>query len=158
MCSGKGRQGITPARFPHSDIPGSKPACDSPRLFAACHVLHRLLVPRHPPHALTSLAKKFAPDRHIRCRAKPDPCDKKGSINAQQKICWTIQFSKNRLASASWQIEPAVRGQRVSLMQAVTRRPLATHFRMIRVLPNGGEYRARTGDLLRAKQVLSQLS
>ncbi len=100
MCSGKGRQGITPARFPHSDIPGSKPACDSPRLFAACHVLHRLLVPRHPPHALTSLAKKFAPDRHIRCITKPDPCDKKGSINAQQKICWTIQFSKNRLASA----------------------------------------------------------
>jgi len=33
--------------FPHSDIPGSKPACGSPRLFAACHVLHRLLPPRH---------------------------------------------------------------------------------------------------------------
>ena len=86
MYSGKGRQGITPARFPHSEIPGSKSACDSPRLFAACHVLHRLLVPRHPPHALTSLAKKFAPDRHIQCTTKPDPCDKKGSINAQQKI------------------------------------------------------------------------
>jgi hypothetical protein len=27
----------------------------SPRLFAACHVLHRLLVPRHPPNALLSL-------------------------------------------------------------------------------------------------------
>ena len=41
--------------FPHSDIPGSKPACGSPRLFAACHVLLRLLVPRHPPCALSSL-------------------------------------------------------------------------------------------------------
>ena len=40
--------------MPHSDIPGSKPARGSPRLFAACHVLHRLLVPRHPPNALRS--------------------------------------------------------------------------------------------------------
>jgi hypothetical protein len=24
-------------------------ACSSPKLFAACHVLHRRLVPRHPP-------------------------------------------------------------------------------------------------------------
>jgi hypothetical protein len=30
-------------------------ARDSPELFAACHVLHRLLAPRHPPRALCSL-------------------------------------------------------------------------------------------------------
>jgi hypothetical protein len=47
--------------FPHSDISGSKPACGSPKLFAACHVLHRLLAPRHPPHALSSLTIKLAP-------------------------------------------------------------------------------------------------
>jgi hypothetical protein len=41
--------------LPHSDIHGSKPARGSPWLFAACHVLHRLLVPRHPPNALLSL-------------------------------------------------------------------------------------------------------
>ena len=41
--------------FPHSEIPGSTPACGSPRLIAACHVLHRLLAPRHPPCALCSL-------------------------------------------------------------------------------------------------------
>ena len=29
--------------------------CDSPLLFAAYHVLHRLLVPRHPPDALSNL-------------------------------------------------------------------------------------------------------
>ena len=46
---------MTPAGFPHSDIPGSKSVCDSPRLIAAYHVLHRLLVPRHPPCALSSL-------------------------------------------------------------------------------------------------------
>ncbi len=40
------------AGFPHSEIHGSKPARGSPWLFAACHVLHRLLAPRHPPNAL----------------------------------------------------------------------------------------------------------
>ena len=44
--------------FPHSDIPGSKPACGSPGLIAACYVLHRLSAPRHPPSALCSLTIK----------------------------------------------------------------------------------------------------
>src|SRR5919197_6283431 len=44
---------------PHSEIPGSKPACGSPRLIAACHVLLRLLLPRHPPCALSSLTIKL---------------------------------------------------------------------------------------------------
>ena len=43
------------ARFPHSDISGSMDICSSPKLFAAYHVFHRLLVPRHPPCALISL-------------------------------------------------------------------------------------------------------
>ena len=38
----------------HSEIAGSKPAHGSPTLIAACHVLHRLYVPRHPRIALTS--------------------------------------------------------------------------------------------------------
>src|SRR6185437_5659462 len=41
--------------LPHSDIHGSTPARGFPWLFAACHVLHRLLVPRHPPNALLIL-------------------------------------------------------------------------------------------------------
>ena len=44
--------------LPHSEILGSKSARLSPRLFAACYVLHRLSVPRHPPDAL-----HFAPYR-----------------------------------------------------------------------------------------------
>src|ERR1700761_7010683 len=44
-----------PGGLPHSDIHGSTPARGSPWLFAACHVLHRLLVPRHPPNALLIL-------------------------------------------------------------------------------------------------------
>ena len=43
------------SRFPHSDISGSMDICSSPKLFAAYHVFHRLLVPRHPPCALTTL-------------------------------------------------------------------------------------------------------
>ena len=39
-------------RFPHSEICGSLCICHSPQLFAAYHVFHRLLVPRHPPCAL----------------------------------------------------------------------------------------------------------
>ena len=41
--------------FPHSDICGSVDICSSPQLFAAYHVFHRLLVPRHPPYALSSM-------------------------------------------------------------------------------------------------------
>ena len=41
--------------FPHSDISGSMDICSSPKLFAAYHVFHRLLVPRHPPCALISI-------------------------------------------------------------------------------------------------------
>ena len=47
--------GVHPAGFPHSDICGSMDICSSPQLFAAYHVFHRLLVPRHPPCALTCL-------------------------------------------------------------------------------------------------------
>ena len=43
------------AGFPHSDISGSMDICSSPKLFAAYHVFHRLLVPRHPPCALVRL-------------------------------------------------------------------------------------------------------
>ena len=44
--------------FPHSDISGSSDICSSPKLFAAYHVFHRLLVPRHPPCALSSITNR----------------------------------------------------------------------------------------------------
>ena len=46
---------VSSAGFPHSDISGSLDICSSPKLFAAYHVFHRLLVPRHPPYALISI-------------------------------------------------------------------------------------------------------
>ena len=49
------RPDITLDRLPHSEISGSKRICRSPKLIAAYHVLHRLLAPRHPLCALSSL-------------------------------------------------------------------------------------------------------
>ena len=46
---------VCSSRFPHSEISGSKDICSSPWLFAAYRVLLRLLAPRHPPYALSSL-------------------------------------------------------------------------------------------------------
>ena len=43
--------------LPHSEILGSKDVCSFPRLIAACHVLHRLHVPRHSPYALINFTK-----------------------------------------------------------------------------------------------------
>ena len=39
------------------------PVCGSPKLIAACHVLHRLFLPRHPPCALSSLTIELTPRR-----------------------------------------------------------------------------------------------
>ena len=44
-----------PCVFPHSEISGSLAMCAYPKLIAAYHVLHRLLMPRHSPCALCSL-------------------------------------------------------------------------------------------------------
>ena len=51
----RGYLDMTRGGLPHSDIFGSKLVCSSPKLFAACHVLHRLLAPRHSPYTLSSL-------------------------------------------------------------------------------------------------------
>ena len=57
LCVGVRSTGVFPVRFPHSDISGSQLICSSPKLFAAYHVFHRLLVPRHPPCALFAFLK-----------------------------------------------------------------------------------------------------
>ena len=51
---------MTPIGFTHSEICGSKGMCPSPQLIAACHVLLRLPVPRHPPYALSYLTNQVA--------------------------------------------------------------------------------------------------
>jgi hypothetical protein len=55
-------------RFAHVGFPIRRssditPVCGSPKLIAACHVLHRLILPRHPPCALSSLTIELTPRR-----------------------------------------------------------------------------------------------
>ena len=63
--------------FPHSEISGSTPVCGSPKLIAACHVLHRLYLPRHPPCALSSLTIELTP----------------GSKFESLRSCWELTYS-----------------------------------------------------------------
>ena len=77
LCIQPAVAGVHPAGFPHSEIPGSKPACGSPRLIAACHVLHRLLAPRHPPYALSSLIIKLT--QYVVCQGASFACAKQCS-------------------------------------------------------------------------------
>ena len=63
---------IPPGGFPHSDIFGSLLAGSSPKLFAAYHVLHRPLAPRHPPCALVLLfntSYKTNSVQFLRCKS-----------------------------------------------------------------------------------------
>ena len=65
LCIGLWILEVCSSGFPHSDICGSLDICSSPQLFAAYHVFLRLLVPRHPPYALSCLTSvKRSP--HIR--------------------------------------------------------------------------------------------
>ena len=57
LCIHSAMTGYCPAGLPHSETPGSKPVCGSPRLIAAYRVLRRLSAPRHPPCTLSSLTK-----------------------------------------------------------------------------------------------------
>ena len=69
--------GYCPAGLPHSEICGSKDICSSPQLIAACHVLLRLLMPRHSPCALFSLTW-----RRRKVRLTPVPPDGKTCVRS----------------------------------------------------------------------------
>ena len=122
---------MSPAGFPHSEICGSQAICASPQLIAAYHVLHRLLTPRHPPCALSSLTE------HSRCsmaRLTRQPvfsCQRPQTRHRTSPVRSTaIYWSRSGRASSA----------------------LPT-----RLLP-GGDSRDRTGNLRLAKPALSQLS
>jgi hypothetical protein len=124
------------AGLPHSDIPGSKSARDSPGLIAACYVLHRLPAPRHPPCALSSLTM--------------DSVSYKRTPLMLLCSCYPFSIVKDR-ASSPFPKE----GASLSIFlehRAVGSRSLPTR------RPPGGGKRNRTAGLLLAKQALSQLS
>jgi hypothetical protein len=57
MRSGRGDRQLGLPGFPIRTSSDHSLVADSPRLIAGSNVLHRLLVPRHPPCALKNLAK-----------------------------------------------------------------------------------------------------
>jgi hypothetical protein len=66
MYSGRGNAAFPALGFPIRTSPAQRSVGNSPELFAATHVLHRLLAPRHPPHALSSLLTQISrPHAHL---------------------------------------------------------------------------------------------
>lgn len=80
--------------FPHSEIAGSKIAHISPTLIAACHVLHRLYMPRHPPNALTSRLRIHTTNNKIGTKLHA-PCIKKrfAMANSALPVCADNYYS-----------------------------------------------------------------
>src|SRR2546428_11724472 len=129
---------MTPVGFPHSDIPGSKPVCGSPRLIAAYRVLHRLLVPRHPPCALSSLTG----------------ISKVHSLCITQRLVFDCQRAiaapaRRAITPASAEADAKHDARSIEAVHAKVERPS---------LESGGDSGARTRSLRLAKPALSQLS
>ena len=61
LCVQRGDIHTSVDGFAHSETPGSKDVCSSPGIIAACRVLHRLPVPRHPPCARGILRDRIGP-------------------------------------------------------------------------------------------------
>ena len=80
------------SRFPHSDISGSMDICSSPKLFAAYHVFHRLLVPRHPPYALISITNR------CRKRCGSSDCSQRNACIHLEPSEVLQSFAKQRIA------------------------------------------------------------
>ena len=88
--------GYCPAGLPHSEIPGSMDICSSPRLFAACHVLLRLLMPRHSPCALSSLTcSSQSPLSSVSAFAKTSPAPLLLAPNANP-LRWALHWLLGR--------------------------------------------------------------
>ena len=98
MYSERGFSSMTRRGFPHSEICVSTPACGSTQLIAANHVLHRLLTPRHPPSALssltTSLLESFRPPAGSRPRFAFRDVHSACQTHA---LPWTQRISHNRI-------------------------------------------------------------
>ena len=125
---------MTRTGFPHSGILGLASVCDYPRLIAAYHALHRLLMPRHPPYTLSSLT--------------PNRIATRGLNLVETRITYSIVKEQCELCSRNRRTR--IRSCRIC-SSADSQEP--EHRQSV-----GGDERNRTADPLLAKQVLSRLS
>ena len=112
----RGSSDLTRKGLPHSEIPGSKHVCGSPRLIAACHVLHRFSAPRHPPSTLSSLTIKYLRREsfsftRLSCQRSRSPRIKKPSEDSESHfILGTRPISPTKIMVELTGIEPATYG------------------------------------------------
>ena len=66
--------------------------CPSPPLIAAFHVLHRLKVPRHSPHALSSLTIKLVHKQNSRRVPDKAPADRNAANKQLDHYLFHLQF------------------------------------------------------------------
>jgi hypothetical protein len=156
--------------FPIRTSPDQRSVDSSPELFAATHVLHRLLAPRHPPHALSSLLAliSFIPAsrRIIETRkSRPRPLlfaagPEDFYFDSIQRLIETVlrrRYVKASRLRRTWQVS--------LLRELLTQQKLNLPFVCTcqRTLPKTtgktcGADRDRTDDIQLAKLALSQLS
>ena len=125
---------LTPCGLLHSDISGSMCACHSPELFAAYHVLLRLLMPRHPPCALISLTYS----RIMSCFSTEE---------LFEIVFYPLNFFNWISLISSLLFRYSIFKEHLSLSDIWSHQVLF-----------GGDEENRTPDPLLARQVLSQLS
>jgi hypothetical protein len=134
--------------FPHSEIFGSKGARASPKLIAACHVLHRLSTPRHPSEALMRLivlskahvTGPYESPAHALCICQTidvfsGPSSKR--LRAGGTLPFTMRFLHAELSSGMKTLSFTIAADSSK---------------------SGGARRDRTDDLMLAKHALYQLS
>ena len=155
------------AGFPHSEIRGSMLARNSPRLIAACYVLHRLSVPRHPPNALQRLIAKLSCAGTSPAQLVPQAANRRTIRPAE---------GGGQIAAGDWrQNTTSSQCQRANNLSVAFRYRTSDieifFFRSLELWVDrrvsgslctrsqgGGGERIRTVDLLVANQALSQLS
>jgi hypothetical protein len=141
---------MTPAGLPHSEISGSRLVCSSPELFAAYHVLHRLLTPRHPPSALSSLTELHKCTMQVGTLG-PNIANSMRSHDVRRNVRATF---RQIVAVKEHISHGATTHRRPRMQKAIGKQypPRPHRFRTC------GDNRARTGNLRRARAALSQLS
>ena len=123
--------------------PGQSLFSGSPKLIAASHVLHRLLTPRHPPFALSSLAIIECSQKTLEQFKMPKTHIHLSKINKGFPVSQPLITDPDKFV-----LYPVG-------YQKQTKKPIPTTCLLLSV---GGGERIRTDGLLRARQALSQLS
>jgi hypothetical protein len=106
---------ITGTGLPHSEICGYLVISTYPQLIAGSHVLHRLLVPRHPPYALSNLTENFY--SQIVCALSVFLWLSKTFPILSENIFYSFNLSKNKFCGANRDRTDNLRLARAALSQ-----------------------------------------